>query len=43
MINLFELIMNDVGDSIEWLQTIEGDEVKCISVENLEAILKKYV
>ena len=26
----------------EWLETTEGDEVECISIENLEMILKKY-
>ena len=30
-----------IQDNIEWLSTTEGDEeVQCISIENLEAILE---
>jgi hypothetical protein len=25
----------------EWLETTEGDEVECISIENLEGILNR--
>lgn len=35
--NLIEAIQQDV----EWLSTTDGDEVECISIENLEAILTK--
>jgi hypothetical protein len=35
---LIELIQ----DNIEWLSTTEGDEVECISIENLESILTNY-
>lgn len=26
----------------EWLQTTEGDEIECISIENLKSILKQF-
>lgn len=35
---LLELIDGD----IESLETTEGDSVECISIENLEAILKRF-
>jgi hypothetical protein len=35
---LIELIQ----DNIEWLSTTEGDEVECVSIENLESILTNY-
>jgi hypothetical protein len=31
-----------IQDNIEWLSTTEGDEVECISIENLESILTNY-
>lgn len=31
-----------IHNESEWLQTTEGDEVECISIENLDAILIKY-
>jgi len=36
---LTEAIQND----IEWLYTTEKDEVECISIENLEGILTKFL
>lgn len=37
------LLISEIQDNIEWLETTEGDEVECISIENLEAILTKYI
>ncbi len=37
-----EELLKEIEDNTEWLQTLENDEVECISVENLEGILKKY-
>jgi len=31
-----------IQDQIEWLSTTEEDEIKCISIENLEGILSEY-
>ena len=37
--DLIERIYNDTED----LETSEGDEVECISIENLEAILSHFL
>lgn len=31
-----------IKENIEWLETTEGDEVECISIENLEIILSVF-
>jgi hypothetical protein len=33
-----EIILN-----IEWLETTDGDSVECISIENLEGALSKFL
>jgi hypothetical protein len=38
----FETFIEIIQENTEWLQTTEGDEVECISIENLESILSKY-
>ena len=40
--NKTEEFLENIDNHIEWLETTEGDEVECISIENLEMILKKY-
>ena len=35
-------LINSIQAETEWLQTTEGDEVVCISLESLEGILSKY-
>ncbi len=35
-------LKKNIQDNTEWLQTIEGDQVECIGIENLEAILREY-
>ena len=42
MTNPQELI-NDIKFNIEWLETTEGDSVECISIENLEAALSRFL
>jgi hypothetical protein len=42
MINPQELI-KDIIFNIEWLETTEGDSVECISIENLETALSKFL
>ena len=37
--NLVELIQQEV----EYLSTTEGDEIECISIENLEFILSRFL
>lgn len=32
-----------IKENVEWLYTTEDDEVECISVENLEVILSKFL
>jgi|LakMenEpi03Aug12_release.lakeMendotaPanAssembly.Ray.scaffolds.fasta_scaffold1676304_2 hypothetical protein len=40
--NNFEDLIEAIQENTEWLQTTEEDEVECISIENLEGILKHY-
>jgi hypothetical protein len=35
-------LIDKIKDNAEWLQTTEGDEIECISMENLQEILQKY-
>ncbi len=39
--NVYELI-DSIQAETEWLSSSEGDEVECISIENLEGILTNY-
>jgi hypothetical protein len=36
-------LIDKLKDNAEWLQTTEGDEVECISMENLQGILQQYL
>ena len=36
-------LIEKIQDNIEWLETTEGDEIESISIENLEAILSKFL
>ena len=36
-------LIDNIKDNAEWLQTTEGDEIECISMENLQGILQKYL
>lgn len=36
-------LIDKIKDNAEWLQTTEGDEIECISMENLQGILQKYL
>lgn len=38
---IHEAIMDDIEDDGEYLQTLVGDEVHCISVENMKGILDR--
>ena len=40
--NKTEEFLESIDNHTEWLQTTEGDKVECISIENLEMVLKKY-
>ncbi len=37
-----EDLLFDIDTESEYLQTTEGDEIECTSIENLKGILKKY-
>ena len=39
----FKTLESDIKNNIEWLYTTTEDEVQCIGVENLEAILRQYI
>jgi hypothetical protein len=44
MIDTFiENLMFKVSQETEWLQTTEGEEIECISIENLNGILKQLL
>ena len=36
-------LINQIQDETEWLETTEEDEVECISIENLEGILTRFL
>jgi hypothetical protein len=36
-------LIDKIKDNVEWLQTTEGDEIECISMENLQGILQQYL
>lgn len=37
-----ERLEEEIKENIEWLSTTEDDEVECIGIENLEAILTRF-
>jgi hypothetical protein len=37
-----EILEEEIKENIEWLSTTEDDEVECIGIENLEAILTRF-
>jgi hypothetical protein len=37
-----EKLEEEIKENIEWLETIDDDEVECIGIENLEAILTRF-
>jgi hypothetical protein len=37
-----EDVLLAIENETEWLQTTEGDEIECISIENLMGILTRY-
>ncbi len=37
-----EELLEEIDGYTEYLQTTEGNEIECISIEELENILKKY-
>jgi hypothetical protein len=40
--NEIEMLEEEIKENIEWLGTSSRDEVECVSVENLEAILTRF-
>lgn len=36
-------LIEEIQSEVEWLETSEGDEVECISIENLEGILSRFL
>jgi hypothetical protein len=36
-------LVKKIQEEVEWLSTTEGDEVECISIENLETILSNFL
>ena len=37
-----EILEKTIIEQVEFLQTTNGDEVECISIENLESVLTKF-
>lgn len=37
-----ERLEEEIKENVEWLFTTDNDEVECISIENLEAILTRF-
>jgi hypothetical protein len=38
-----QVLINDIIVNVEWLETTDGDSVECISIENLEAALSRFL
>jgi hypothetical protein len=38
----FDQLEEEIKDNVEWLATIEDDQVECIGIENLEGILSRF-
>jgi hypothetical protein len=38
----FDQLEEEIKDNVEWLATIDDDQVECIGIENLEGILSKF-
>jgi hypothetical protein len=38
----FERLEEEIKENVEWLATIDDDQVECIGIENLEGILSKF-
>lgn len=36
-------LIEDIIMNIEWLETTEGESVECISIENLEGALSRFL
>ena len=37
-----ELLEEEIKENIEWLSTIDDDDIECIGIENLEGILTRF-
>lgn len=37
-----EELLKQIEDNTEYLSTTEGDEIECISVENLKGLLEQF-
>jgi hypothetical protein len=37
-----EILEEEIKENVEWLETSEGDEHQCITIENLEGILTRF-
>lgn len=37
-----EKLEEEIIENIEWLSTIDDDDVQCIGIENLESILTRF-
>jgi hypothetical protein len=40
--NELEMLEETIMEQVEFLQTTNNDELECISMENLEAVLTKF-
>ena len=38
----FDQLEEEIKDYVEWLATIDDDQVECIGIENLEGILSRF-
>ena len=39
---VFDQLEEEIKDNVEWLATIDDDQVECIGIENLEGILSRF-
>ena len=39
---IFEQLEEEIKENVEWLATIDDEQVECIGIENLEGILSRF-
>jgi len=40
--NELDILEEEIKENIEWLSTIDDDDIECIGIENLQSILTRF-
>ena len=38
-----EKLEEEIKENVEWLSTIDDDDIECIGIENLQSILSRFL